>query len=61
MTTEQLQEIKNLENDMRQYVNSGDPEVAHGEADWILVQALLMLDEFEELVALYEEVPKWYA
>lgn len=41
-------------------LGDADPEVAHGQADEILCRALRLLG-YRRLVALYEDVPKWYA
>ena len=39
---------------------NGDPEMAHGMADTALCEFLIGLG-FADVVALYDEVAKWYA
>lgn len=41
-------------------VDMGDPEYAHGDADRALRDFLLALG-YDDIVDLYDAVPKWYA
>lgn len=45
---------------MREEISNGDTEIAHSRADYILCELLKTLG-YDELVKLYDEVPKWYA
>lgn len=50
-----VEKMRKINKDYR-----GDPEIAHGEADDLLVEFLKELG-FEKLVKEYENIPKWYA
>ena len=41
--------------------NCGDTEIAHGEADDILLEILRHEGGYDEIIEAYENVPKWYA
>lgn len=45
---------------MKALIGDDEPEGAHGEADDLLCQALLLHGE-KELVELWKQVSKWYA
>ena len=40
--------------------DDGDPESQHGNADYVLVELLRSLG-YEDVTAVWEEVPRWYA
>lgn len=50
----------NLINKLKALAKSGDPEAAHGDADKILCELLIMLG-YKEVVDAYAEIEKWYA
>ena len=52
---EYLEKMKEINRELQ-----GDPEMAHSEADDLLVKLLKELG-FEKLVKEYEKVPKWYS
>lgn len=45
---------------LKKLVNSDDPEIAHSEADDILCE-FLKQQGCQELVEVYEQIPKFYA
>ena len=53
-------DIKKYEDRMRPLKDMWDKESAHGDADDILIEVLTELG-YDELVRLWEIVPKWYA
>lgn len=46
--------------EMRALARLGDPEISHGEADDLLLEALELLGE-PEIAEAFRHVPKWYA
>lgn len=52
---------------MRLETRGGDPEIAHGSADELLIESLIALatpdtwKQIEQIVTLWRDVPKWYA
>lgn len=41
-------------------IGDSDPEVAHGTADYAITEFLRWLG-YDDVVDLWEEIPKWYA
>lgn len=60
--------FKGILRRMRQLKDNGDPEIAHGTADQLLIDALhwaaengITEEQATELETAYNEVDKWYA
>lgn len=46
---------------MKELADCGDYEIAHSQADDLLLEALRHVGGFDELIEAWENVPKWYA
>lgn len=55
-----IDELNEYLEKMRELIESDDDEIAHIKADSILCE-ILMREEYNELVDLYGQVPKWYS
>ena len=57
---EQKAYINNLIDELKALAKNGDPEAAHGDADKILCELLIMLG-YKEVIDAYSKIEKWYA
>lgn len=55
-----IDELNEYLEKMRKLIELDDDEIAHIKADNILCE-ILMREGYNELVALYDQVPKWYS
>ena len=53
-------QLKAIKKELRRYAKYYDQEMAHIEADYIICKLLIDLG-YEDVVKLYDKVPKWYA
>lgn len=58
MPIDKVQFVRQAVERMAALVDSNDPEASHAEADALLCMALQGEGGYEELLALYEEVPR---
>ena len=67
-----IEHLKKILTEMETWTpQDGDIEMAHGEADELLVAALMAVSDYrltteeieivQQIVKMYERVPKWYA
>lgn len=52
--------LKQYEKDMAEWIDGGDIEICHSEADRILAEFVTELG-YKKLIDLYNKVDKWYA
>jgi hypothetical protein len=60
MTKKEKGRLVEIWADLKRLANERDAEKAHGKADDLLCEALILL-KYPEIVAAYNEVPGWYA
>ena len=52
--------LRQYEKDIAEWIDGGDKEICHSEADKIIVNFIEELG-YEKLANLYKQVDKWYA